>query len=261
MRNESTREITAEERRKQIMELLIRDGKVKVNALSEIFNISEVSIRNDLSDLESKGMLQRIHGGAITTSKAYYNMSFQERMQTNRDEKFRIARATADLIDSYDSVFFNSGTTTLYTARQLIEHKNLLIVTNAVSISTEIGHYDGINLILLGGNYQPQYQFTYGDDTLNNLKKYNADKLVIAIDGIHPEKGITSFLHLESEIDRQMLQRARRVIAVADHTKINRISFSYIDKVEAIDTLVTDKKADKNTLSLLQEKGVQVITV
>lgn len=249
-----------DERRRQIMNILMKDGKVRVNTLSNLFGISEVSIRNDLSELESKGMLQRVHGGAITTSKAYYNMSLQERMQTNSEEKFRIAHAASALIDHNDSILLNSGTTTLYTVRQLLNHKNLLIITNAVSISTEIGHYDNIHVILLGGNYQPQYQFTYGDDTLLNLQKYNADKLIMAIDGIHPEKGITTSMHLESEIDRQMIQRARRVIAVADYTKINRVSLSYIGQVNAIDTLVTDKKANKDTLSLLQEKGIEIIT-
>lgn len=249
-----------DERRRQIINILMRDGKVRVNTLSDLFGISEVSIRNDLSELESKGMLQRVHGGAITTSKAYYNMSFQERMQTNSEEKFRIAQGASTLINHNDSILLNSGTTTLYTVRQLINHKNLLIVTNAISIATEIGHYDNIHMILLGGNYQPQYQFTYGDDTLFNLEKYNVDKLIMAVDGIHPERGITTSMHLESEIDRQMIQRARRVIIVADYTKINRVSLSYIGEVNTIDTLVTDKKADKAVLAQLEEKGIEIIT-
>ncbi len=261
MKSENRRELNSEDRRKTILDMLMRDGKVKVNKLSKLFNISEVTIRNDLSELESRGMLQRVHGGAVSTSKAYYNMSFQERMETNREEKLRIAQAAASLIDKNDSVLFNSGTTTLYTARQLTENKNLIIVTNSISIASEIGHYDGINLILLGGNYNPQYQFTYGDDTLSALQKYNTDKLILAVDGVHPERGLTSFLHLEATIDQHMIQNATQVIVVADHTKLNRVSFSYIDKIESVDTLITDSKADKNILAQLKENGIDIITV
>ncbi|MDD3840551.1 MAG: DeoR/GlpR family DNA-binding transcription regulator [Clostridia bacterium] len=261
MNNGNAREITAEKRRNKIIDIITRDGKVKVSQLSNLFNISEVTIRNDLSELEADGVLERTHGGAISTSKAYFNMSFHERMKTNKQEKMKIAETAANMVNDGDYIMFNSGTTTLYTAQKLRNNKNLVIVTNAISIAHEISHFNGVQIILLGGNYNPKYQFTYGDDTINGLKKYKVDKLILSVDGISAKDGITTFLHLESEINRQMIKRVNKVIAVADHTKINRVSFAYIDKVNVIDTLITDTKADKEHIEILKEKGIEVIVV
>jgi DeoR/GlpR family transcriptional regulator of sugar metabolism len=254
-------ELNAEERRAKIIELLNREGKVRVIDLSKLFNISDVTIRSDLTGLENAGVLDRVHGGAISTNRAYYNMPLHDRMKTNENEKRKIALAAASLVNDGDTVMINSGTTTLYAVRELKNVKNLTIVTNSMAIAMEIGFCGNIQVILLGGNFNPQYQFTYGDDALNQLKKYKADKLILAVDGIAAGGGVTTYHHLEAEINRQMISRVNRTIVAADYTKIGRISFAHIDSLENIDMLVTNGNANPEELSLIQEKGVELIRI
>lgn len=251
-------ELRVEDRRNKILEILSREGKVKVLELSRLFEISEVTIRSDLSELESLGVLERTHGGAVSTSKAYYNMSFHDRMRTNEDEKRRIAVEIAAMVSDGDNIMINSGTTTLLAAQELKNKKDLTIVTNSLSIAQETGHYRNIQVILLGGNLNPQYQFTYGDDTIHQLKKYKADKLILAADGVSSEDGITTYHHMEAEVNRQMIARVNKTIVVADHTKIGRASFAYVGLLESADVLVSNTNASQDELKLLKERGMEI---
>ena len=250
-------ELTVDDRRKKILEILNQEGRVKVAELSKYFGISEVTIRNDLTELESAGLLERLHGGAISTYKAYYKMSFYDRMRTNEEEKRKIAIEVATLISDGDTLMVNSGTTTLFAVQELKNIKDLTIVTNSISIAQEIGHYKNLHIILLGGNYNPQYQFSYGDDTINQLKRYKADKLILSADGVSLDGGISTYHHFEAEVNKQMISRVNKTIIVADYTKIGRTSFAYIDSLESLDFLVTNKKANPDEIRGIIKRGIE----
>ena len=254
-------EIGIDDRRSSILEMLEEHGKVKVTDLSRTFNISEVTIRNDLSELETQGLLTRVHGGAVGTRKAYYNMSLNGRMNVNHDEKLQIAKAVKNMIEDGDTLMLDSGTTTYFVARELTDINNLTIVTNSLSVAQELSYQSNINVILLGGSLDPRYQFTYGDDALQQLQKYRADKMIIAVDGVSAGSGLTTYHYLEAEVSRQMITRANRTIVVADYTKIAREGFAHIDEISSIDTLVTNKKADKEELHTISNMGIEVIKV
>lgn len=251
-------ELSVDDRRNKILELINRNGKVKVIELSKLFGISEVTIRNDLSELENAGILERIHGGAISTNKAYYNMSLHDRMRTNEDEKRNIAFEVASLITDGDTVIINSGTTTLFAVQELKNIKNLTLLTNSLPIAQEASNYNNIHVIMLGGDINPQYKFTYGDDTLNQLKKYKADKLILAADGVSAMEGVTTYHHLEAEVNRQMIVRVNKTIIVADYTKIGRASFAKIDSLDNVDILITNNKANKDELDAIRDKGIEI---
>ena len=239
-----------EQRRTAIMEILKKDDEVKVSRLAEIFGISGVTIRGDLSEMERAGLLRRTHGGAVSTRKAYYNMSLSDRMKVNRDEKIRIAKACAALIKDGDTLMIDSGTTTRYLAIELAERNCLTIVTNAMLIAEEFVYNNSVNVILLGGNMDLLYQYTYGNDTIAQLSKYRADKTVIAADGFSVDHGLTTYHHQEADVSRCMIERANTVIAVADHSKIGKEGFSRIAPFESVDILVTDRYPD--TMSELE---------
>lgn len=258
MADSSLEELNVDDRREKILQLITQQGKVKVIELSRLFCISEVTIRNDLSELEAAGMLERVHGGAISTYKSYYNMSLHDRMETNKDEKRKIASEAAKMISDGDTIMINSGTTTLFAAQELKNIKNLTVVTNSLVISQEMGHYKNIHVILLGGNVNAQYQFTYGDDTISQLKRYKADKLILSVDGISQEEGITTYHHFEAEVNRQMISRVNKTIVVADFTKIGRTSFAYIDSLENVDFLVTNRNVSEDEIRGIIKKGVEV---
>lgn len=257
IRSEET--IDIDQRRKKILEMLQQEGKVKVAELSKLFGISEVTIRNDLDDLEAQGLLQRIHGGAISTYKSYYNMTFHDRTETNKEEKRKIAIEAASMISDGDTLILGSGTTPLYVLRELKNHKNLIIITNSLSIAHEAGYNRNINIVvLLGGNINFEYQFTWGDDAIRQLSKYKADKLILSSDGVSSAFGITTYHHHEAELYRQMIAKVDRTIIVADYTKIGRANFAQIENIDRIDCLITNHHSPKDEIEAMKEKGVEV---
>ena len=254
--------IGAEQRRNAILEILKTDDIVRVSNLAEILSASGVTIRNDLSEMEQAGLLRRIHGGAVSTKKSYYNMSVSDRMSINKSEKKQIAKTCAGLINDGDTLMIDSGTTTRYLAMELAARKDLTIVTNAMHIAAEFVYNNSANVILLGGNLDLKYQFTFGNDTIAGLKKYRADKMIIATDGISLDHGITTYHYQETEVSRCMIERANTVIVVADHSKIGKEGFSFIAPLSGIDILVTNACPDNAVeLESFRKNGIKVIEV
>lgn len=229
------------ERKQKILEILNRDGKVRVNELSSLFEISDVTIRMDLADLEAKGLLSRVHGGAVSSYKTYYNMDMQQRLSANQPQKQDIAAKIIDMIDENDTIMLNAGTTTLTLFRMLPSKINLCIVTNSIAIALEAGPNPNFNVVLLGGFINAKHQFTYGDDAITQLEKYHADKLILSVDGITPDNGLTTFYSQEVELARMMLSRAATKIIAADSTKLGRTAFAKIADLEAADYIITNR--------------------
>lgn len=241
-----------DDRRKKILELINKNGSVRVTELSCLFNISEVTIRTDLADMENKGLLTRVHGGAISSYKPYYSMNINQRMSTNQAQKEIIAKKIADMIEDNDTIMLNSGSTTLLVFRSIPENLNLNIVTNSISIALEGATKPNFNIILLGGLINAKYQFTFGDDAIRQLKSYHADKLILSVDGIDSENGFSSYFDKEVEIDRIMLEQSNINIVAADHSKFNRRAFTKIFDLFVCDYLITEDgvpDALKNTLA------------
>lgn len=231
------------ERKQKILEILQRDGRVKVTDLSAMFEISEVSIRMDLADLEAKGMLSRVHGGAVSSYKNYYNMDMQQRLSANQEQKQAIAQYITGMIEENDTIMLNSGTTTLTVFRMIPSTMNLSIVTNSVAIALEAGANPNFNVVLLGGSVNPKYQFIYGDDAIDQLRKYHADKLILSVDGITSTNGLTTFYNHEAELDRIMLSHSATRIIAADSTKLGRTAFARISDIAEADYVITNRDA------------------
>ena len=231
------------ERKQKILEILNRDGKVRVNELSALFQISDVTIRMDLADLEAKGLLSRVHGGAVSSYKTYYNMNMQQRLSANQEQKEAIARHIVEMIDENDTIMLNAGTTTLTVFRMIPPKINLSIVTNSVAIALEAGANPNFNVVLLGGVINAKHQFVYGDDAIAQLEKYHADKLILSVDGITPANGLTTFYNQEVELDRVMLTRSATKIIAADATKLGRTAFARIADISAADYIVTNSES------------------
>ncbi|MDR1947998.1 MAG: DeoR/GlpR family DNA-binding transcription regulator [Spirochaetaceae bacterium] len=249
-------------RRKRILEILARDGQVRVAQISEELGVTPVTVRSDLSALKEDGYLERISGGAIQTVKNFYNLEFQQRRQQNAFVKKRIASAAADLIQDGETLFINSGTTTYYTAIELKRHKSLNIVTNSLLVAMELGDVPTFRVILLGGDINTQYSFTYGVNVLEQLKQFKADKTILSMDGISVNSGLTTYHAEEAVVTRAMVERAGKTILVADHSKIGYESFSFVLDLSAASCLVTD--AGDNAAPKIRElkaAGLETITV
>jgi len=246
-------------RKQKILDMLNQNGKVKVSEISEAFNISEVTVRNDFADLESKGLLSRIHGGAISSYKPYYSMNLNQRLQANQEQKSSIAEKVAGMIDENDTIMLNAGTTTLLVLRMIPMRMNLSIVTNSIAIALEAAANPNFNVILLSGSVNSKYQFTYGDDANSQLERYHADKLILSVDGINTDGVISTYYNTEAELDRRMLSRANTNIIAADHTKIGRTAFTEIASLTGDDLIVTNRGVSPDDLELLSSHVSEIV--
>ena len=250
--------MVADDRRNNILKLLDKNGSVRVTELSRTFSISEVTIRSDLADMENKGLLTRVHGGAIRSYKPYYNMSLNQRMSTNQNHKEIIAEKIADMIKDNDTIMLNSGTTTLLVFRAIPRNLNISIVTNSISIALEGTANPNFNIILLGGLINAKYQFTFGDDAIKQLKSYHADKLILSVDGIDCNHGFSTYYNKEAEIDRIMLEQSSVNIVAADHSKFNRCAFTKISDLSVADYIVTDTNVPDTLKNKLSKHSIKI---
>jgi DeoR/GlpR family transcriptional regulator of sugar metabolism len=248
-------ELKIDARRKKILELLERSGHVYVTQLSEALGATTVTIRSDLKALETSGYLERVPGGAIAKVK----LAQSDAVVSLLKEKRAIARACAARIDNGDTLFINSGTTTLELAYALRQHRNLNIVTSSIAIATLLSDAPSFRVILLGGELNVQYGFTRGGDAQDQLSKYQADHCILTLDGVSASEGITTYHADEAIIDRMMVERAKHTIVVADHSKIGRAGFSLICPINHIHTLITDDRCDADALKPLDRDGLRII--
>ncbi len=246
-------------RRNKIIEILNRDGQVKVSKLSDELKATAVTIRSDLDALERDGYLERIQGGAVQTAVNYYNREFIQRKRLNANIKKRIAAAAADLIHDGDTILINSGTTVYFTAVELKRRKNLRIVTNSLTAAIELGSVPSFHVILLGGEINSRDSFTYGNDVLEQLKRYRANYAILSIDGVCADTGISTLHAEEVMVERMMMERANETIIIADSNKLEKEGFLYVCDTEAIGKLVTDRSADPAVLKKLKQKNIKVI--
>lgn len=250
--------LSSEKRHEEIIELIQLNGKVKVADLSRRYNISEVSIRKDLEVLEAQGHLTRIHGGAVGMNKLYVNMDLTERFKTNAAAKRAVAELAATLIDDNDTIMMNAGTTLAYVLRALRGKKNISIVTNSVQNATEAALFPSFNVILLGGELDSKYQFTYGQDAVRQLENYHATKCILSVDGVSAESGLTLYYSNEAELARKMIECSDKSIVVADSTKLGKNVFARITDASKTDVLVTNKSDNLSEISRLRKLGVKI---
>lgn len=258
-------EASAAERRSQIAQMVLERGRVLVSDLVSQFDVTETSIRRDLTLLEASHRLKRIHGGAIPVPGSSRTDSFAEKIELHIKAKERIGKAAADLIKPKEIVIVDSGTTTLQVIRQLpapLRESGLItLVTNSMPIAHEVLAWPSPNLTILGGLYLPDYQATVGPQTLGQLRELTADKLFLGADGLTLGSGPTTANILMAEVDRMMAEHARQVILVIDSSKIGRVGFVPIKPLSGIHTLVTDANAPEDQVRSIRDRGVEVVLV
>ena len=261
----TTKRMNTNDRRNAIKETVEKEGRVNVVKLAADFGTTQATIRTDLREMEKTHLVERVHGGAISISsayKSYYDANLNERMNINKDEKLKIAKACMSLIQDGDTILIDSGTTNIYVARELAKFDNLTVLTNALLIAQELFYNPSIKVILLGGDIEFNSQFTYGNDTITQLSKYRANKYIQSIDGVSIDHGITTYHHQEVDVSRLMMERVNQVIALADHSKIGKEGFSFIAPLDSINTLITDSnELNEKVLSEIETRGVEVIRV
>ena len=257
--NDQTKQLQSQgARQERIIELIQRDGHVRVLDLSKLLNVSEITIRRDLAMLEKKNLLERTHGGAISTHRIYKEVNYNSRSDLELESKDSIGKLAAELINNGDTVFINGGSTTYHVFRYIKSENVKIITTNPGSIG-QIERPD-IELILAGGLYHPQSNSFYGGFTNEILNQVNANKTIIGVHGISCLYGLTTPMQYAAETTRLMIDRTRGdVIVVADHSKIGLVSDYVTCPTSRINTLITDRFPDEEYRKDFEELGIKVI--
>jgi DeoR/GlpR family transcriptional regulator of sugar metabolism len=247
------------ERQQLILETLRDNRQVTVAELSHRFDVSEVTIRRDLRDLAAQGALQRAHGGAIIATPASSEPPVVQRMAQVQNPKECIGRAAAALVADGESVFIGSGSTTVYVARHLGDRTNLTVVTNALTIATELASAKEVTVVVTGGMMRASELSLVGHIAEQSLREVRVDRVIIGIPAISLEAGMTNDYLPEVMTDRTIIEMAPELVVVADHTKFGKVASAYLAPIERITTLVTDSETDPATLGHLGRMGIRVI--
>jgi len=248
-----------EERQRLILDMLRSNQHVTVADLSRRFAVSEVTIRRDLGELHARGELRRAHGGAIMATPAPPEPPVVQRMLQMERHKQLIGRTAAALVADGESVFIGSGSTTAYVARHLVNRKNLTVVTNALTVATELATASGVTVVVTGGMMRASELSLIGHIAEQSLREVRVDKVIIGIPAISLESGLTNDYLPEVMTDRKIIEMSPHLIVVADHTKFGRVASAYLAPLERVEILVTDSEADPEMVALFEQTGIRVI--
>jgi len=254
----SERGLLIEERRRRIRELLREEGRVTVEALAARFDISLVTIRADLSTLESAGALTRTHGGALSLPDA--DQSLDVKQLQHRAEKQRIAAAAADLIRDGETLILDSGTTTAEIARRIriLDLKSINVITNALNIAALLIDVPAVRLIVPGGILRRESNSLSGPMAETALAALRANRLYLGADAVDPQIGVMTPHLAEAELNAKMIGISQQVVVVADSSKFARRNISLIARVEQLHMLITDRAAPEDAVEQLRQRGVEV---
>jgi DeoR family transcriptional regulator, aga operon transcriptional repressor len=249
-------------RRKEILQMLSEKGEVFVEQLSENFKVSEVTIRNDLDQLEKKSMLIRARGGALKMETGVgIDQRLADKNRINFPEKSKIGRKAAELVGESQTIIIDSGSTTAEMVRNLPELHDLTIITNAMNIANQLVSRPNINVIIPGGYLRKNSISLVGPLAEKSLRNFNVDKAFLGVDGFDTRKGIYTPNVEEARLNEIMIEVSKEVILLTDSSKFNKRSFAFICTVAEIDKVITDSKIKDEDRKKLEDEGVEVIVV
>lgn len=248
------------ERLNAILEDLSAQGSVGVADLVERLGVSAATIRRDLELLEEQRLLARTHGGAVGQG-VLYELPLRYKTGRHQDEKRRVAAAAAALVEDGTAVGLTGGTTCTEVARQLVDRERLTVVTNALNIASELAIRPNLKLVVTGGYARPESYELVGPLAERSLAGLTLDMVFLGTDGISPGAGLTTHHEVEAHTDLALIERARRVVVVADSSKIGLVAFAQICPIDRIHELITDAGASAQEVAELREVGVVVTIV
>lgn len=246
-------------RQAHIMEVLIKEEAMSVSELAELLDVSSVTIRKDLNELEQAGKLYRSHGKARIINPFTLNRSVSEKEKMAPEQKDAIGREAAKLIDRDDSIIIASGTTVHALARNIKPIHRLTVVTASLQVSVILSQDESNDIIQLGGMLRHSSLSVVGQYSKSILENCSFSKLFIGVDGIDFNYGFTTTDMREAELNQQMMRAAQKVIVLADSTKFGRRGFAKIGNIEDIDMVITDSGVNPNVVKQIKEHGIEVI--
>lgn len=249
-----------EERLTAILEKARTDGRVDVGELATDFEVTPETVRRDLTSLERHGLLRRVHGGAIPVERLGFEPGVSARTELMAREKERIARAALAEVPVEGAILLDAGTTTVRLAELLPADRELTVVTNAVPIASLLSGRPNITLMLVGGRVRGRTLGAVDQWALDVLADTYVDVAFLGTNGISLQRGLTTPDIAEASVKRAMLHAGRRVVVLADHTKVGMDCFARFGDLEDVDTFITDEGLDVDTAAELRARGPKVVS-
>src|SRR5947209_3588334 len=253
--------MSTHERRGAIRGFLANRGEAGITELAAEFDVSEMTIRRDLEELEAQGFARRVRGGVIATVSRSYEPPLASRATQASAAKERIAEVASGYIEYGETAILDVGTTTLALARCLRGRGGLTIVTPSVQAATELAGDPNSRVILTGGIVRPGELSLIGHLAEGTFAQLNCDVLFLGVGGIEAEKGLTEYNLDDTRVKRAAMAAASRKIALADQSKLGRVCLATIGALSDIDVLITDAPSKHPVLAAVREAGVEVVSV
>ncbi len=241
-----------------ISQLLSEKGSVDATELSECFAVTPKTIRKDLDKLESMGLLDRVHGGAVLRRNDNSVLPIEQRKLLNLPEKQRIGAAALEYVQEGDSILIDGGSTTLEMAK-LLGEKKIVAITGDLKIVLELMNKPKVDLFVTGGRLRRESTYTLlGRDAERFLEKYKAKKVFLGTTALDLNEGLSVLNSDEAEVKKTMIAAAQEVICLVDYSKFNHVAFAPFCQLNKISTLITDSRIPPEEKATLERLGISV---
>ena len=251
----------APERHQQILETARAHGRVDVAGLAKDLSVTPETVRRDLTALERRGVLRRVHGGAIPVERLGIEPGVADRQSHAAGQKERIARAALDELPDGGSIILDAGTTTVRLAELLPTDRELTVVTHSIPVAAVLVSRPNISLHLLGGTVRGRTLAAVGEWTRLQIAEVYADVAFMGTNSISVEHGLTTPDIAEAAVKRALIDAARRTVVLADHSKFGRESFARVAPLSEVDTVITDVELDVELAEDIENAGPRVVVV
>ncbi len=248
----------APERLERMRAFVREKGVARVDEICRVLRVSPATTRRDLEQLEAAGHIRRVHGGAVSTESRLEEPLFDDKTALQSREKRAIARAALAFIKPGDTIYLDGGSTVLELARAVRDRANLTVVTNSLRAASELSG-QGPRVIVIGGELRRLSQTLVGPLTQHLLGDLRVDRAFMGTIGLTAAEGLTTTDTNEAFTKRKAMQRASEVVLLADHQKIGKVSFVNAGRLDDIDVLITDRKAEKSFIKEARARGVRVV--
>ncbi len=249
------------ERHKYILSMLRKNGFVRVTELAKELDVTPVTIRKDLKNLESKKLLYRTHGSASPVNPYTSDIDIQEKEKLKTDEKRKIALAACKLLEDNDTIILAAGSTVHAFAQELKTTSALTVVSSSLKTSMTLNSKENIEVIQFGGVIRKSSSSAVGDFAQKMLNDITCSKLFIGVDGVDVEYGVTNSNIEEANLNKKMMEAAHRIVVLTDSTKFGRRGFGRICNLDQIDVIITDAGISDKIAAEIEELGIELIIV
>jgi len=253
------RNLSALQRKKEILELVRSQGFLSIEALAKHFSVTSQTIRRDVNELAKTGLLRRYHGGGgAGLPSSVENVAYQARKMFCSSGKIRIARTLAKHIPDGASLFIDIGTTAEEVAKALCDHKGLRIITNNLNAACTLSEKNDFEVFVTGGNVRSGDRGVTGEATIDFIRQFSVDFGIISISGIDAEGTLLDFDYSEVRVGQAIIASSRKVFLVADHTKFGREAMVRICNISDVDALFTDRAPSQSMMNLISSAHVDL---